>query len=68
LTAYGFGFAHATLRRARRDYTVTRRSLPTLRKGVFNALTTTVGRLVVVAVVLAATVAWSAAQGDGPPH
>ncbi|GGK18471.1 hypothetical protein GCM10010124_08820 [Pilimelia terevasa] len=67
-TAYGLGFAHATFRRARKDYTVTRRSLPNLRKGAFAALTTTVGRLVLVAAVVAATMAWSATHGSPPPR
>ncbi|WP_189168912.1 hypothetical protein [Pilimelia anulata] len=63
-TAYGLGFAHATLRRARKDYAVTRKALPTLRKGIYNAFTTTFGRLILVAAVVAATMAWSASHGS----
>ncbi|GAA2522330.1 hypothetical protein [Pilimelia columellifera] len=66
-SAYGLGFAHAILRRARNDYRVTRKSLPGLRRGVVNAFTTTAGRLALVFIVIAVTMAWSAMAGDRPP-
>jgi len=64
--AYGLGYSHARFRRATSDYKATKNTLSGLRKLILGTLTTTVGRLALVLVVIAVTMGWTWSTGHPP--
>lgn len=58
LVGYGLGYVHAIWRRARKDYVVTRNSMPGLRSSKWSAWRTLIHRGLLAGAVLTGLIAW----------